>query len=155
MARVRRNNKPLISDINVVPYIDVMLVLLVIFMITAPLLTQGINVNLPTVASKVMASQQKEPIIVSVDEAGRYYLNIHRNPDAAIGADVLMQEVSVQLNADKKEKSNRQVLIKGDEAVGYGRVVAGMALLQKAGAEHIGLITQPGVMDGTHATNKR
>ncbi len=145
MSKHGRQKRPLMAEINVVPYIDVMLVLLIIFMITAPLLTQGINVNLPTATAATLTSKQKEPIIVSVDEKGRLYLNIHRNPDAAITPDFLVSRVAAQLDIDKKENSQRQILVKGDAAVGYGSVVAAMALLQKAGAEHIGLITQRGV----------
>ncbi len=149
MARSRRNRKPLMAEINVVPYIDVMLVLLVIFMITAPLLTQGVNVDLPTAQSKALSSKQKEPIIVSVDSKGHYYLNINRNPSASVTPDFLMNRVAAQIKIDKKKKVKRQVLVKGDKSVGYGSVVQAMSLLQQAGAGNIGLITEPGVMDAS------
>lgn len=148
MARSRRDRKSLMADINVVPYIDVMLVLLVIFMITAPLLTQGVRVDLPSAQAKSLTSKQKEPIIVSVDSRGRYYLNINRNPDAVVTPQFLVNRVGAQLKLDKQSKINRQVLVKGDKSVGYGSVVRAMALLQAAGAGQIGLITQPGAMNG-------
>ena len=133
----QKRNQPL-SEINVVPYIDVMLVLLVIFMITAPLLSQGVDVNLPEARAKIL-SQNKEPIIVSIDKGGSYYLNIASNPSAVIAQDSLENRVTSELKQDPK----RQVLVKGDREVDYGKVVAAMVLLQRAGAESVGLITIP------------
>ena len=106
----KRQKRPLMAEINVVPYIDVMLVLLIIFMITAPLFTQGINVNLPTATATSLSSKQKEPIIVSVDEKGRLYLNIHRNPEAPITPDFLLSRVAAQLLIDKKENNKYRSL---------------------------------------------
>lgn len=154
MSRSRRNRKPLIAEINVVPYIDVMLVLLVIFMITAPLLTQGVNVNLPTAQSKALSTAQKEPIIVSVDEKGQYYLNINRDPSSVVTPDFLLNRVTAQLKIDKKANVKRQVLVKGDKSVGYGSVVRAMSLLQQAGAQNIGLITGSGTQNGANNARK-
>ena len=133
----QKRNKPL-SEINVVPYIDVMLVLLVIFMITAPLLSQGVDVNLPEARAK-MLTQNKEPIIVSIDKSGNYYLNIASNPSAVIAQDSLENRIASELKQDPK----RQVLVKGDKEVDYGKVVSAMVLLQRAGAPSVGLITMP------------
>ena len=131
----QKRNKPL-AEINVVPYIDVMLVLLVIFMITAPLLSQGVDVNLPEARAK-MLTQNKEPIVVSIDKIGNYYLNIASNPSAIIAESDLENRVTSELKQDPK----RQVLVKGDRQVDYGKVVAAMVLLQRAGAASVGLIT--------------
>lgn len=130
------------SDINVVPFIDVMLVLLVIFMITAPLLTQGVKVDLPKTAAKAITDQQKEPLIVTVDSAGNYYLNLADKPNQPITARTLSHLVTNQL-ASQKEGEQRPVLVRGDKNVNYGKVMEAMALLQQAGAKSVGLITQP------------
>lgn len=132
--------KPL-AEINVVPYIDVMLVLLVIFMVTTPLLSQGIKVNLPQAQAQTIAPAQ-EPIIVSVDEKGLYYLNTAVHPETALDAKQLSLEVSEQIRSAEQKKSPRQVFVKGDKKVDYGKVVTAMVLLQQAGAINIGLLTE-------------
>lgn len=129
------------SDINVVPFIDVMLVLLVIFMITTPLLTQGVKVELPQTAAKAIDEQQKEPLIVTVDSSGNYYLNLSDKPDQPITARTLSYLVTTQLS--KQHTEQRPVLVRGDKNVNYGKVVEAMVLLQQAGAKSVGLITQP------------
>jgi biopolymer transport protein TolR len=121
MARHRVRKRPM-AEINVVPYIDVMLVMLVIFMVTAPLLTQGVKV----------------PLVVSVDAAGSLYLNIADDPSQAITGDDLKQRVAAVLRRSPK----RSVLVRGDEAANYGRVVAAMVLLQQAGVPDVGLVTE-------------
>ena len=126
------------GEINVVPYIDVMLVLLVIFMVTAPLLTQGVSVELPQADASAMANQE-EPIIASVDAAGQYYLNIGADPEVALDAKRFQTLVAAALRA----KPGKAVMIKGDKNVPYGDVVRAMALLQQAGAPNVGLITDP------------
>jgi biopolymer transport protein TolR len=137
-----RRRKPM-AEINIVPYIDVMLVLLVIFMITAPLLTQGVQVNLPQAAAKPLESKQKEPIIISVDAQGNYFLNINANPDQAMDPKAIADRVSVELQASKQSGQERQVLVKGDQSVDYGKIVQAMVLLQQAGAQTVGLMTKP------------
>lgn len=132
------------SDINVVPFIDVMLVLLVIFMITTPLLTQGVKVDLPKTQAKAMTDQQKEPIIVTVDATGNYYLNIAEKPNQPLPAITLSNLVVQQLKGVQEE---RPVLVRGDKSVNYGKIVEAMVLLQQAGAKRVGLITQPGSTD--------
>ena len=130
-----------IADINVVPFIDVMLVLLVIFMITTPLLTQGVKVNLPQTSTKALTEQQKEPLIVTVDAMGNFYLNLADKPNQAITARTLSYLVTNQL-ATQQNGEQRPVLVRGDKNANYGKVVEAMVLLQQAGAKSVGLITQ-------------
>ncbi|MBU0498868.1 MAG: protein TolR [Gammaproteobacteria bacterium] len=137
MARSRHSRKPM-SQINVVPYIDVMLVLLVIFMITAPMVSQGIKVELPQLDSEPLPPDQEEPLIVSVDKAGLLYVNIGEDKEKPTTPETLQVRVAAVLrNAPKTP-----VLVKGDKDVDYGRVVAAMLLLQKAGAPNVGLMTE-------------
>ena len=138
MTRQRDRKRPM-SEINVVPYIDVMLVLLVIFMITAPLLTQGVKVELPRADAKVVDTTTADPLVVSVTAAGDYYLNYGEDQDSPVTTETLVNRVSALL----RHRPNMQVLVKGDRSVPYGDVVLAMALLQKAGAESVGLITNP------------
>jgi biopolymer transport protein TolR len=138
MARQRIRKKPM-AEINVVPYIDVMLVMLVIFMITAPLLTQGVKVDLPEADSAPLQSDQQEPLIVTVDARGNLYLNIGDTPETSIDEDALMQKVSAVL----RRRQDKTVLVRGDHAVDYGAVVAAMVLLQQVGVPHVGLVTEP------------
>jgi len=138
--RKRERKRPK-AEINVVPYIDVMLVLLVIFMVTAPLLSQGVKVNLPKASAQAIP-QNKEPIIVSVDVQGNYYLNIAANPNQPIDANDLVQQVSAKLQQSQQQGAEQQVLVKGDQNVDYGKVMQAMVLLQQAGAPGVGLVTQ-------------
>lgn len=133
--------KRLVSDINVVPYIDVMLVLLVIFMITTPLISQGVKINLPQAQSKPLMSKDNVPIIVSIDRFGRYYLNINSNAEKPIAINDLAIRVAAELELAQQENKVRQVLIKGDKDVDYGKVVQAMVLLQQAGVINVGLMT--------------
>lgn len=140
MRRARRRR--LMGDINVVPYIDVMLVLLVIFMITAPLLTQGISVNLPKAGAKPLdpeLTRDNEPLVLSIDGQGRFYLNIGDKVDEPVDGKTVLTRTAAVIRRDAKTP----VLIKADQSVPYGRVVAGMVLLQQAGAAKIGFITKP------------
>ena len=134
MEPYRKRRKKLMSDINVVPYIDVMLVLLVIFMITAPLLSQGVKVDLPRAAARVVDTQDRETLVVTVTSDGRYFLD-----DRAIPPDELGNKVSKILRA----RPQTPVLIRGDRQANYGEVVKVMTLLQTAGAPSVGLITEP------------
>lgn len=134
------------SDINVVPFIDVMLVLLVIFMITTPLLTQGVKVDLPKTQAKALTEQQKEPLIVTVDSTGNFYLNLADKPNQPITARTLSHLVTTQL-AQQQQGEQRPVLVRGDKNANYGKVMEAMALLQQAGAKSVGLITQPAPSD--------
>ncbi len=146
----KSNHKRPLSEINVVPYIDVMLVLLVIFMITAPLLTQGVNVKLPQAAAKTLSPKQESPIIVSVDGRGDYYLNISEEPSQPVSAQNLMTRVAAALQLAQQNHQQRDVYVKGDANVDYGKVVQVMVLLQRAGADNVGLMTQiPDKKSGT------
>ena len=133
----RSKRKPM-SEINVVPYIDVMLVLLVIFMITAPLLTQGVSVDLPQATAEPLSKDADEPLIVSVDVNGNYYLNVGDDPDTAIDADKMVTLVAAVL----RHKPGTPVMIKGDRNVLYEKVVTAMTFLQNAGVPSVGLITR-------------
>lgn len=133
-----------LAEINVVPYIDVMLVLLVIFMVTAPLLFQGVNVDLPTASAKPIDQKPQEPIVLSVDSQGNYYLNISSNPTQIISANNLVNQVALEVRRTPRGV-DRQILIKGDKNINYGKIIQAMVLLQQAGAANIGLITQPDV----------
>ena len=135
---MRRRGRKLMGEINVVPYIDVMLVLLIIFMVTAPMLSQGIKVDLPKAAAEPIQPEKLEPLLLSVDAAGEMYLNLG-NPRQALDADRLLEIASAAL----RREPERPVLVKADRAVPYGRVVEGMVLLQRAGARKVGFVTEP------------
>jgi biopolymer transport protein TolR len=137
-----RRGRKLMAEINVVPYIDVMLVLLIIFMITAPLLTQGIKVDLPKAGAEPLPEdlmREHQPLILSVDASGNFYLNIGKDEETPIDENSVVERVSTVLRREPKTP----VLVKADQSVPYGQVVAGMVLLQEAGAEKVGFITDP------------
>jgi len=135
--RIRR--KPM-AEINVVPYIDVMLVLLIIFMITAPLLTQGVKVDLPQAAANPVEppDDNSEPLVASIDAEGLYYISIGDNQDQPIDVETLQTKVAAVLRRSPKTP----IMVKGDTAASYGQVVTLMSYLQQAGAPSVGLITQ-------------
>lgn len=134
-GRVKRKR---MSEINVVPYIDVMLVLLIIFMVTAPLLSQGVEVSLPESAAKTLDKTDEEPLVVSVNREGRYFLNLGEQADKPLDADSLIQRVGAVL----RQRTDKTVYIKGDRDARYGQVVAVMALLQESGVRDLGLVTR-------------
>ena len=127
------------SEINVVPYIDVMLVLLVIFMITAPLLTQGVKVELAEADAKPIEDEAKRPLVVSVEADGTWSLTYDDDRTQRVEADGLLQKSAAII----KNNPGIPVLIKGDKNVVYDRVIQAMVVLQNAGAPSVGLITQP------------
>ena len=135
-----KGKRRLMSDINVVPYIDVMLVLLIIFMITAPLLTQGISVDLPNAPASALDAGENEPLVLSVDREGKYYLNVGDDQDVAVDDKTVVERASAVL----RRNAQTPVLVQADETVPYGRVVTGAVLLQQAGAAKIGFQTDPG-----------
>jgi len=142
MSAAPRGKRRLMGEINVVPYIDVMLVLLIIFMITAPMLTQGIKVELPKApAEPIDASpvNNQEPLVLSVDARGRLFLNVGTNPDQPLDDATALLRATAAL----RRAPTRQVLVKGDQAVNYGRVVSAMVMLQQAGASKLGFLTDP------------
>lgn len=135
----QRKKRRSMSDINVVPYIDVMLVLLVIFMITAPLLTQGVQVDLPNqAAAEPMLSDSNEPLVVTVNKQGNYFVNIGDEQEKPINHETLVARVAAVL----RNQPGTAVMVRGDKDVNYGKVVTAMALLQKAGAAKVGLVTE-------------
>lgn len=137
MARQRVRKKPM-AEMNVVPYIDVMLVLLVIFMVTAPLLQQGVDVDLPQATAEPMPPEELEPLVLSVDARGNYYLNVGGDMNSTVDEDTVVQRVAAVMRL----KPKTPVMIRGDHAVDYGTVVRAMVLLQQAGAPSVGLVTE-------------
>ena len=129
--------KRLMSEINVVPYIDVMLVLLIIFMVTAPLLSTGIDVNLPKAAAEPMENQDEEPFVVTVDKEGNYYIN---DDEDEIATD---REIEIKARAVLQRNPSLPFLVRGDGKADYAFVVRAMVLLQRAGVESVGLVTDP------------
>lgn len=140
-ARRQQRKRPL-AEINIVPYIDVMLVLLVIFMIATPLLTQGVKVDLPKAKAATIKTADDIPLIVSVNAKGQYFLNTDNNAETALDAQQLAVHVAAQLAVAQEDGKTRQVLVKGDQAVAYAKVVTAMAVLQKAGVAKVGLMTE-------------
>lgn len=137
----RRRRRPM-GDINVVPYIDVMLVLLIIFMVTAPLLTQGVNVDLPDAnapAIDVAQDQNREPLVVSIDREGARYLNRGDEPESPLSEAGLGEAVAAVL----AESPGINVFIKADQQVPYGQIVGTMLVLQAAGSTRVGFLTEP------------
>lgn len=127
-----------VAEINVVPYIDVMLVLLVIFMATAPLLMQGVEVDLPKANSTPVSDSDAEPLIVSIDADANLYLNLGASDDQALSIETVRQRVATVL----KRNPDKAVMVWGDAAVPYGEVVSLMSELQGAGAPSVGLVTE-------------
>ncbi|MDZ7924780.1 MAG: protein TolR [Marinagarivorans sp.] len=128
------------AEINVVPYIDVMLVLLIIFMVTAPLLMQGVKVELPQAPSSPLDNKDEEPLIVSLKADGSYYINLGAKGDEQKA----LPEIVDQVGKILRQKPQTPVLIWGDKNINYGSVVNVMSLLQGAGAPSVGLVTEPG-----------
>ncbi len=137
MARRVKRRKPM-AEINVVPYIDVTLVLLIIFMITAPLLQTGVEVDLPQADTAPVAQDNEPPVIVSVDEQGQYFIDIGETEDEPVTAEILLYRVAAVL----RNKPGTQVYIRGDKTVAYGKVVTVMAALKNAGVPSVGLMTR-------------
>ncbi len=132
--------KKRMAEINVVPYIDVMLVLLVIFMVTAPFLMEGYRVQLPEAKARAVDKSSAQPLVVAVDTKGRLYLNIGTNANTPIDADTLIERV----RAKRKQDPSVPVLIKGDTHADYGMVINAMSILMRAGIDDFSLITMPG-----------
>ncbi len=128
-----RGNKRLVAEINVTPLVDVMLVLLIIFMVTAPMMTQGLEVDLPKTTAKSLR-QQEEPLVVSVNADGEIYLG-----KIKINSALLRQ----QLSKLPEEKKQQPLYLRADKDVPYGLVVTVMADIKRAGFEKLGMITRP------------
>jgi biopolymer transport protein TolR len=135
--RVRRRK---VAEINVVPYIDVMLVLLIIFMVTAPLITQGVKVDLPQAAAESLDKDTKPPLVASVDAQGRYYITLGTNDKEPLSA----EEVATLVKAHLAVNPDTPVVVNGDGSVSYNAVIQLMVLLQEvAGVPSVGLMTDP------------
>ncbi len=139
VTHFKPTKRKLVAEINVVPYIDVMLVLLIVFMVTAPLLMQGVEVELPQAPSEPIENDQDEPVIVSIKEDSTLYIDLGGDPNQARPLEEIQDIVSRVLS----EKPNTPVMVWGDTAVPYGQVVALMTALQNAGAGSVGLVTEP------------
>ena len=137
IGRTRKRRK-LKAEINVVPYVDVMLVLLIIFMVTAPLLNLGVDIQLPQSAAKSIQND-KEPAVISVDQDGKYFLTLGASKREPIDADTLVKKVS----AFVRENPQLPVLVAGDQRADYGKIYQAMVLLQTAGVPKVGLMSQP------------
>ena len=136
-ARSKRR-KPM-AEINVVPYIDVTLVLLIIFMITAPLVQTGVDVDLPQADTSSVEQKSEPPVIISVDKQGLFFIDIGEQSDEPVSASDLLYRVAAVL----RNKPETQVYIRGDHSVAYGKVVTVMAALKNAGVPSVGLMTSP------------
>ena len=123
------------GEINVVPYIDVMLVLLVIFMVTAPLLSTGVDVDLPSADAEPLEDELNEPFVLTIDKEGQYYLNDEENPLESI------EEIQRQAKIVLTKSPKTPFIVRGDGAVEYAEVIKAMVLLQQAGVEKVGLAT--------------
>lgn len=143
MASTGTRRRRYMSEINVVPYIDVTLVLLVIFMITAPLFHQGVEVELPKAPAKQLekTEENQNPLIISVDRFGRVFVNKSESPKQPVSD----QSFRNQIRKILSKEHDSPVYVRGDKSVDYGRVVTVMVMLQDAGAENVGLITDPAV----------
>lgn len=135
----RRPRRKVVAEINVVPYIDVMLVLLIIFMATAASVTLGVKVDLPQSTAEALPVDSKPPLIASIDRQGLYYLDVGDSGSTALSADEMSALVKAQLVADK----DAQFVVKGDGDVPYKRVIDLMVLLQSSGVPSLGLMTEP------------
>nr|WP_298056090.1 protein TolR [uncultured Halomonas sp.] len=135
----RSGKSKLMGEINVVPFIDVMLVLLVIFMITAPMLTQGVQVELPQVTSEpIDAQEDNDPIVISVDREGGYFISLGEDSTS-----VTLDEMSQRVVAILQQRPGTPVMVRGDRNVAYGQIVVLMSTLQGAGVANVGLLSEP------------
>ena len=137
--RKSRKRRGPMAEINVVPYIDVTFVLLMIFMITAPLVQTGVDVDLPQADAAAVDLKDEPPVIVSIKKDGSFYIDIGDRQDEPVGEDVLYSQISTVL----KNKPQTQIYVRGDHFVEYGKIVTVMAALKAAGAPKVGLMTTP------------
>lgn len=137
-APFRRERRRPVAEMNVVPYIDVMLVLLVIFMVTAPMLTQGIQVELPKAVTDNLSLQSREPIILSIKEDDSYWIKQGNSKDQLVSP----EEITTTVQSALEKTPDVPVLVNGDHRVRYGTVIVLMAKLQQAGVPNVGLLTQ-------------
>ncbi|WP_299797217.1 protein TolR [uncultured Shewanella sp.] len=133
----RKRRRP-VAEINVVPYIDVMLVLLIIFMVTAPIVTQGVKVDLPQAASESLPADSKPPVVASIDADGDYYLDVGSSSDRQT---LDLEEIAIRVGAIIQLEPERPVVVKADRAIAYEKVIQLMVTLQGAGVPSVGLMT--------------
>ncbi len=133
----RKRRRP-VAEINVVPYIDVMLVLLIIFMVTAPIVSQGVKVDLPQSEAEVLPADSKPPIVASIDAQGDYYLN---DGDGDKSAPKTLEKIAIDVAALIRIEPERPVVVKADKHIPYDRVIQLMTTLQSAGVPSVGLMT--------------
>ncbi len=139
MLRRTRKKRKLNAEINVVPYIDVTMVLLIIFMVTAPMLTQGVDVDLPKTSAEPVDTQDDEPMIVTVDRDGAYYINVGGDDETV---PVSSDEIATRVQKVLSVKPDKLLLVRGDKSVNYDSVIQLMVLLKSAGASSVGLVTE-------------
>lgn len=145
MIELPQSHRPKVdAHINIVPYIDVMLVLLVIFMMTTPIIEQGIEVDLPTADAKMVDFTEQQPTIVTINKEGEYFINSlnENNSDVVIGEKLPLGIVAARVSARLEIYPNMKVFVRGDANVAYGVVVSLMSFLQKKGIEKIGIVTE-------------
>jgi biopolymer transport protein TolR len=135
---LNRRNRTLVAEINVVPYIDVTLVLLLVFMITAPMVESGVEVDLPSADATQIDTTNALPVIVTVDRSGLYYLNVAQDPETSLDLTALMTQVVAHVRINP----NVPVMVRGDRDVAYGEVIEAMAILKQVGIAKVGLMTQ-------------
>lgn len=140
MTSNRKRRKP-VSDINVVPYIDVMLVLLIIFMVTAPLITQGVEVDLPNANAEPLDKDSKPPVVVSVNRDGQYFIDSVNNVGNRLEA-LDLETMAARIQAQLINDPETRFMVKGDGSVSYNQVIQLMALMQQLGIESVGLMTE-------------
>ncbi|WP_345852498.1 protein TolR [Shewanella algae] len=133
----RKRRRP-VAEINVVPYIDVMLVLLIIFMVTAPIVTQGVKVDLPQGKAEPLPADSKPPVVASINAEGEYFLDLGGSPNNEV---LDLEEISTRVSAIIKMEPDRPVVVKGDRTIPYERVIQLMVSLQNAGVPSVGLMT--------------
>ncbi len=133
----RKRRRP-VAEINVVPYIDVMLVLLIIFMVTAPIVTQGVKVDLPQGEAGPLPADSKPPVVASINAEGEYFLDLGGSPNNEV---LDLEEISTRVSAIIQMEPDRPVVVKGDRAIPYERVIQLMVSLQNAGVPSVGLMT--------------
>lgn len=138
MIRKRKKKHALNAEINVVPYIDVMLVLLIIFMVTAPMLTQGVKLDLPQASADPVDASDIEPMIVSVDLSGSYYINVGGDDLTPLTA----EDVETRIEKVLRSNPRKLILVRGDKDVTYQQIISLMTLIQGAGAPSVGLVTE-------------
>ncbi|MCY3810172.1 MAG: protein TolR [Gammaproteobacteria bacterium] len=131
------------SEINVVPYIDVMLVLLVIFMATAPLMMQGVEIDLPNTDSKPLSNEQDDPLVITVDDEGRIFVNTGMPRAGEEGTRATIYSLADQAAKIIEARPDIAVYVRADKAIAYGEVIEVMTVLQRAGAQSVGLVTEP------------